>query len=165
MTLEQQARWNDAVAEFREAALVNEKLGDTLGVSYCEHGVARVLLKLNRPSEALAFADRAKRHVDRATDPRHLDEVSITRATILAAGLGRATEARQELAEAEASVRSRRNPPLGGCAPMPRRLPRRASGGMRMRPWPKHSASRISCHRVPALEQAARFARTIQSRA
>ena len=106
-----QSRWADAIAAFELAARANRQLGDANGVGYAEHHIAASLLKLGRPQEALAHAERAVELIDRQADPRESAFATITRAEALAA-LGRPAEAQADLDSAEPTVRQRGELPM-----------------------------------------------------
>ena len=109
--LELEERWSESLAAFREAADVNMRMGEMVGVSYAEQAMARSLARLGRPLDALAAVDRALARFDHATDPRHAGELVIARAELLVT-LGHPTEARAELVGIEAPVRARGNAPM-----------------------------------------------------
>jgi len=100
-----------ALAAFREVAALNARLGDTLGVSYAEISMARIELAAHRATEALRLIERARARVSREADPRHMDDLEVTRAEALVA-LGQPAQATGVLRAVEGSIRARRSRPI-----------------------------------------------------
>ncbi|MEN9627435.1 MAG: hypothetical protein RJA10_662 [Pseudomonadota bacterium] len=104
-------QWSAAMDSYQAAAAASEKLDDRTGVSYAAFGVATALMRLNRPAEALAQADRAMALLDRADEPRQHANTAVTRAEALTA-LQRIAPARQALEDVAPTVRQLGDRPL-----------------------------------------------------
>ena len=99
-------RWEESLASLREARSLSEKLADRGGMAYAEYGLARSLLELKQPRDALVHADNAMRLLDARTDRRQYEVQVITKAEALT-GVGRPGEAIALLDSVDRRVRDR----------------------------------------------------------
>lgn len=104
-------QWPAAIESYQAAAAASERLEDPTGVSYAVFGMATALMRLNRPTEALAHVDRALALLDRADEPRQHAYTVVTRAEALTA-LDRIMPARLALEDVAVSVRQLGDPSL-----------------------------------------------------
>ncbi|TXI31617.1 MAG: diguanylate cyclase, partial [Ottowia sp.] len=105
-TYQELRQWDDAQAAFREALDLSEKLGDRAGMAYAESGMAKSLLRMKRPRDALAHADTAMKLLDAGADPRQYEVQAIIRAEALA-DAGRPGEAVALLDSVDRRIRLR----------------------------------------------------------
>lgn len=104
-TLQTQGRWQQALEHFQQSITLGERFQDKAGIAYAEHGVARSLLEMKLPRDAMVHARRSIDGADASADPRDMMLRTITLAEALVA-TDQPAEARRLLDGVAASLRA-----------------------------------------------------------
>lgn len=140
--LQMKGQWPQALARYRDALVLNEQFEDAHGIAFAEHGMARSLVELKRPQDAIAHARRALQMVDWSEDPREHSVRTITLAEALTAA-GKPGEARQLLDGLEARVRS-----AGHASTLARWLVARARALGQLAQWRESQANLLEAREI-----------------